>query len=161
MAIKAGDKVPSATLTRMGDKGPEPVNTDDFFKGRKVAVFAVPGAFTPTCSNQHLPGFVKSADQIRGKGVDEIACISVNDAFVMGAWGKDQNCAGKVTMLADGDGSFTKAIGMEFDLGRVGLGTRSKRYSMIVDNGVVKQFNLEENPGEAKTSGAENLLSNL
>jgi peroxiredoxin len=145
----------------MGDKGPEPVKTDDFFKGRKVAVFAVPGAFTPTCSNQHLPGFVKNADQIRGKGVDEIACISVNDAFVMGAWGKDQNCAGKVTMLADGDGSFTKAIGMEFDLGRVGLGTRSKRYSMIVDNGVVKQLNLEENPGEAKTSGAENLLASL
>jgi peroxiredoxin len=161
MAIKAGDKVPSATLTKMGASGPEPVKTEDFFKGRKVAVFAVPGAFTPTCSLQHVPGFVQNADKLKAKGVDEIACISVNDVFVMGAWGKDQKAEGKITMLADSGADFTKALGMELDLIQRGLGIRSKHYSMLVDNGVVKQFNLEENPGEAKTSSAENMLSSL
>jgi peroxiredoxin len=158
MTIKVGDRIPSATLQTMGDSGPQPVKTDDFFKGRKVALFAVPGAFTPTCSNQHLPGFVQNADKLKQKGIDEIACLSVNDAFVMGAWGKDQQCGGKVTMLADGSGQFTKALGLEFDLTERGLGVRSKRFSMIVDDGVVKQLNIEENPGEAKTSGAQHML---
>ena len=161
MAINVGDRIPSATLQMMGDKGPQPIKTDDYFKGRKVALFAVPGAFTPTCSNQHLPGFVQNADKLKQKGVDEIACVSVNDAFVMGAWGKDQQCAGKVTMLADGGGQFTKALGLEMDLTERGLGVRSKRYSMVVEDGVVRQINLEENPTEAKTSGAEHMLQSV
>ncbi|MFA7637923.1 MAG: peroxiredoxin [Parvibaculum sp.] len=161
MAINVGDKIPEATLMQLTDKGPAPVKTGDFFKGRKVVVFALPGAFTPTCSNQHLPGFVKSADDIRAKGVDEIVCLSVNDAFVMGAWGKQQGTDGKVTMLGDGNGDFTKALGLDFDGSGFGMGTRSLRYSMLVDDGVVKSLNKEQNPGEAKISGAENILSQL
>ena len=158
MTINVGDRIPSATLQMMGDKGPQPVKTDDYFKGRKVALFAVPGAFTPTCSNKHLPGFVQNADKLKQKGIDEIACVSVNDAFVMGAWGKDQQCGGKVTMLADGSGQFTKALGLDLDLTQLGLGVRSKRYSMLVEDGVVKQLNVEEAPGKVELSSAENLL---
>ncbi|MEP2829999.1 peroxiredoxin [Parvibaculum sp.] len=161
MAINVGDKVPEATLMKLTDKGPQPVKTGDFFKGRKVVVFALPGAFTPTCSNQHLPGFIKSADEFKGKGVDEIACLSVNDAFVMGAWGKQQGADGKVTMLGDGNGDFTKALGLDFDGSGFGMGTRSLRYSMLVDDGLVKSLNKEPNPGEAKVSGAETMLQQL
>lgn len=161
MAINVGDRIPEATLMQLTDKGPAPVKTSEFFKGRKVAVFALPGAFTPTCSNQHLPGFIKSADDFKAKGVDEIVCLSVNDAFVMGAWGKQQGADGKVTMLGDGNGDFTKALGLDFDGSGFGMGRRSLRYSMIVEDGVVKSLNKEANPGEAKISGAENLLSQL
>ncbi|MGB5950054.1 MAG: peroxiredoxin [Parvibaculum sp.] len=161
MAINVGDRIPDATLMKLGDKGPVPVKASDFFKGRKVVVFALPGAFTPTCSNQHLPGFIQKAGDIKSKGVDEIACISVNDAFVMGAWGKQQGAEGKVTMLGDGNGEFTKKLGLDFDGSGFGMGTRSLRYSMLVEDGVVKSLNKEANPGEAKISGAENMLSQL
>ncbi len=161
MTINVGDRIPDATLMKLGDKGPMPVKTSDYFKGRKVIVFALPGAFTPTCSNQHLPGFIQKSDVIRAKGVDEIACLSVNDAFVMGAWGKQQGAEGKVTMLGDGNGEFTKKLGLDFDGSGFGMGTRSLRYSMLVEDGVVKSLNKEPNPGEAKVSGAENILTQI
>ncbi|MDO9125429.1 MULTISPECIES: peroxiredoxin [Alphaproteobacteria] len=161
MTINVGDRIPEATLMQMTDKGPAPVKTSEYFKGRKVVVFALPGAFTPTCSNQHLPGFIKNSDTIKGKGVDEIACLSVNDAFVMGAWGKQQGADEKVTMLADGNGDFTKALGLEFDGTGFGMGVRSSRYSMLVDDGVVKSLNREPAGGKAEVSGAENILQQL
>lgn len=161
MAIKVGDRIPEATVTVMGEGGPTPVKTSELFGGKKVAMFALPGAFTPTCSNQHLPGFVQHADDFKGKGVDEIVCLSVNDAFVMDAWGKQQNATGKVTMVGDGNGELTKAMGLDFDGSGFGMGTRSLRYSMLVEDGVVKQLNQEANPGEAKTSGASTLLEQL
>lgn len=161
MAINVGDRIPEATLMKMTDKGPQPVKTGEFFKGRKVVVFALPGAFTPTCSNQHLPGFIKFSGDIKGKGVDEIVCLSVNDAFVMDAWGKQQGAGNDVTMLGDGNGDFTKALGLDFDGSGFGMGTRSLRYSMLVDDGVVKSLNKEPNPGEAKVSGAETMLQQL
>ena len=158
MTIKVGDKIPSATLMEMQDGKPTPVPTDSFFAGKKVAVFALPGAFTPTCSAKHVPGFVANYDALAAKGVKEIACISVNDAFVMGAWGKDQKSDGKVHMLADGNGDFTRAIGLEMVGTKFGMGKRSQRYSMIVDNGVVTSLNVEE-PGAFEVSSAEYLLS--
>ena len=158
MTIKAGDKIPSATLMEMQDGKPTPVKTDEFFAGKKVALFALPGAFTPTCSAKHVPGFVANYDALKAKGVSEIACLSVNDAFVMGAWGKDQKSDGKVHMLADGNGDFTRAIGLEMDGTKFGMGKRSQRYSMIVDNGVVTSLNVEE-PGTYEVSSAEYLLS--
>ena len=158
MTIKVGDKIPSATLMEMKDGKPTPVKTDDFFAGKKVALFALPGAFTPTCSAKHVPGFVSNHDALRAKGVDEIACVSVNDAFVMGAWGKDQQAGDKVHMLADGNGDFTRAVGLEMDGTKFGMGKRSQRYSMIVDNGVVKSLNVEE-PGAFDVSSAEYLMS--
>ena len=158
MTIKAGDKIPSATLMEMQDGKPTPVSTDSFFAGKKVAVFALPGAFTPTCSAKHVPGFVANYDALKAKGVSEIACISVNDAFVMGAWGKDQKSDGKVHMLADGNGDFTRAIGLEMDGTKFGMGKRSQRYSMIVDNGIVTSLNVEA-PGAFEVSSAEYLLS--
>jgi peroxiredoxin len=158
MTIKVGDKIPSATLMEMRDGKPAPVKTDDFFAGKKVALFALPGAFTPTCSAKHVPGFVNNHDALKAKGVDEIACLSVNDAFVMGAWGKDQKADGKVHMLADGNGDFTRATGLEMDGTKFGMGKRSQRYSMIVDNGVVKSLNVEE-PGAFDVSSAEFLMS--
>lgn len=161
MTIKVGDQIPDATLMQMTDKGPAPVKTSDFFKGKKVALFALPGAFTPTCSNQHLPGFIQKADAIKAKGVDAIICLSVNDAFVMDAWGKAQGADGKVLMMGDGNTEFTKNMGFDFDGSGFGLGTRSLRYSMLVEDGVVKVLNQEENPGEAKISGADNFLSQL
>lgn len=161
MTIKVGDKIPDAVLMKLTDKGPAPIKTADFFKGRKIAVFALPGAFTPTCSNQHLPGFIQKADAFKSKGVDEIVCLSVNDAFVMGAWGKQQGADDKVTMLGDGNGEFTKKLGLDFDGSGFGMGTRSLRYSMLVEDGVVKSLNQEPNPGEAKVSSAENLLAQL
>ena len=160
MTIKVGDRLPAAKFMTMGDNGPEPVASEDFFKGRRVALFAVPGAFTPTCSAKHLPGFRDQAEALKAKGVDAIACLSVNDAFVMGAWAKDQNTAGKVTLLADGSGDFTKAVGLEMDASKFGMGMRSKRYSMIVADGVVESLNLEE-PGQFEVSSADYMLAHL
>jgi peroxiredoxin len=158
MTIKIGDKIPSATLMEMVDGKPTPIPTDSFFAGKTVVLFALPGAFTPTCSAKHVPGFVANYDALKAKGVDEIACLSVNDAFVMGAWGKDQKSDGKVHMLADGNGDFTRAIGLEMDGTKFGMGKRSQRYSMIVTDGVVKSLNVEE-PGAFDVSSAEFLLS--
>jgi glutaredoxin/glutathione-dependent peroxiredoxin len=161
MTIKVGDKLPSVTLRQVTSEGPKEVTTDDFFRGKKVALFAVPGAFTPACSQRHLPGYVDKASDIKGKGVDEVACVAVNDPAVMTAWGKDQRTEGKVTMLADGSGDFVRALGLELDLTKAGLGMRSKRYSMLVDNGVVKSLNIEEQPGQVDISSAEAMLRAL
>jgi peroxiredoxin len=160
MTIKVGDKVPSGSLKEMGPEGPHEVKTDDLFAGKTVAVFAVPGAFTPTCSAKHLPGFVQRADELRGKGVDEIVCLSVNDAFVMGAWGKDQKVGEKVRMMADGSADLTKKMGLELDLNPMGLGTRSRRYSMVVKDGKVAVLNLEEG-GAYAVSDADTMLGQL
>jgi peroxiredoxin len=160
MTIKVGDRIPDVTIYMMSDQGPQAVKTGEYFKGKKVALFALPGAFTPTCSAKHLPGFIEKFPDLKGKGVDKIACLSVNDAFVMGAWGKQQNTGDKVEMLADGSGEFTKAIGMEFDLSARGLGVRSQRYSMLVDDGVVKTLNLEK-PGAFEVSDAATLLGQI
>jgi len=160
MTIKVGDKIPSATLYRMGEKGPEAVTTEQLFAGKKVALFGVPGAFTPTCSAKHVPSYMQNAAALKAKGVDTIACMAVNDAFVMGAWGKDQGTAGKVEMLADGSAELTKKMGIELDLGARGLGTRSRRFSMLVDDGVVKKLNLEEG-GAYEVSSAEALLGQI
>ena len=160
MTIELGDRIPSATLKEMGADGIEDANTDSLFKGKRVAVFAVPGAFTPTCSAQHLPGFVRNADALRAKGIDEIVCLSVNDAFVMDAWGKAHNAGGKVKMVADGNAQLTQALGFELDASGAGMGTRSRRYSMIVDDGEVKVLNVEA-AGAFEFSSAEHLLSQL
>lgn len=160
MTIEVGAKIPSVTLTRMTDDGPAPISTDEIFAGKRVVLFAVPGAFTPTCSAQHLPGFVHNADAIKAKGVDTIACLAVNDVFVMDAWGKDQNVGGAVLMLADGNGEATRALGLEFDLSGLGLGVRSQRYAMVVDDGVVKSLNLDEGGG-LEASAAERVLEKL
>lgn len=160
MAIAVGDKIPSGTLTKMTAEGPKPVSTDELFGGKKVVLFAVPGAFTPTCSAKHLPGFVEKAAAIKAKGVDTIACLSVNDVFVMDAWSKDQKTAGKVDLLADGSAAFTKQLGTVLDLTERGLGVRSRRYSMVVDNGTVTQLNLEEGGG-FEVSDADTILKQL
>ena len=160
MTIKVGDKLPSMTLTEATAEGPKPVTTDEFFKGRRVALFAVPGAFTPTCSAKHLPGFKQMAGDIKAKGVDAIACVSVNDAFVMRAWSEEQAVGEDIVMLADGNAAFTKALGLEFDASKFGMGPRSQRYSMIVDDGVVKELNVEE-AGEFRVSAADYLLAQL
>jgi peroxiredoxin len=160
MTIKAGDRLPNATFTTMGPDGPKPITTDEVFKGKKVALFAVPGAFTPTCSAKHLPGFNASAGALKGKGVDTIACVSVNDVFVMDAWSKSQNAGQNVLMLADGNGAFTQALGLELDASKFGMGTRSQRYSMIVDDGVVSALNVEQG-GEFRVSSAEHMLAEL
>jgi peroxiredoxin len=160
MTIKVGDKLPSVQLTEATAEGPKPVTTDAFFKGKKVALFAVPGAFTPTCSAKHLPGFKQQAQAIKAKGVDVLACISVNDAFVMRAWAEDQAVGDDVAMLADGSGDFARAIGLVMDGTKFGMGQRSQRYSMIVDDGVVKQLNVEE-AGEFKVSSADYLMAQL
>ncbi|MBX3593878.1 peroxiredoxin [Sphingomonas sp.] len=159
MSINVGDRVPSTTFIKPTDNGPEPVQSDEFFKGRKVALFSVPGAFTPTCSARHLPGYVDKADELKAKGVDEIACTAVNDAFVMGAWGKSAD-AGDVTMLSDGNGAFAKAVGLELDGSKFGMGTRGQRFSMLINDGVVEQLHVEA-PGEFKVSSAEYLLENM
>ena len=161
MAIATGETIPDVTVTRIGEDGPDKVRTGDFFAGRKVVLFAVPGAFTPTCHNNHMPGFVENADAIREKGIDEIAVVSVNDPFVMGAWATASNAKGKVTFLSDGNGDFASAIGMDMDMSMGGMGVRSKRYSMIVDDGKVVAVNVEDSPGEATKSGAANIMSQL
>jgi glutaredoxin/glutathione-dependent peroxiredoxin len=160
MTIQPGDRMPSMTLIKATADGPQPVVSDEFFAGRKVAIFAVPGAFTPTCSARHLPGFVEKADEIRAKGVDEIAAISVNDAFVMRAWGEQGGADGKVTMLADGNGDFAKAVGLDADFSKFGMGMRSQRWSAIVEDGVVRELNVEQ-PGAFSVSSAEFLLGQL
>ncbi len=158
MTIKVGDRLPSVTLRQVTPEGPKEITTDDFFRGRKVVLFAVPGAFTPACSQRHLPGYVDKAPQIKAKGVDEVACVAVNDAAVLGAWSRDQKSEGKVTMLADGSGDLVRAIGLELDLSKGGLGIRSQRYSMLVDNGVVKSLSVETAPGQVDVSSAEAML---
>ncbi len=159
MTIKVGDKLPQTTFVKAGAEGPEQIDSDAFFKGRRVALFSVPGAFTPTCSAKHLPGFVEKAGELKAKGIDEIACTAVNDAFVMGAWGKASGSP-DITMLADGNGAFAKAVGLEMDGSKFGMGTRAQRYSMVVDDGVVEQLNVEA-PGEFKASSAETMLAQL
>ena len=160
MTIKVGDRIPSTTLMQMKGGAPQPVKTDDLFRGRKVALFALPGAFTPTCSAKHLPSFLHHAEDLRNKGIDAIACVSVNDAFVMGAWGESQNAGDRVMMLADGNGDFTRALGLEMDATKYGMGKRSQRFSMTIDDGVVKTLNVEE-PGAFSVSSAEHMLQQL
>jgi peroxiredoxin len=167
MAIKVGDKLPDGTLMEFIEKetpgctvGPNTFQVADMTKGKRVVIFAVPGAFTPTCSAKHVPGYVGAADRIRGKRVDEIWCLAVNDAFVMGAWGRDQKTEGKVRMLADGSATYTKALGLEMDLTPRGLGVRSQRYSMLVEDGVVKAINVEQ-PGKFEVSDADTMLRSL
>jgi peroxiredoxin len=161
MAIKIGDRLPDAKFRVMSADGPAWKTTDEVCKGKKVVLFAVPGAFTPTCHKNHLPGFIQNADAIKAKGVNTIAVLSVNDAFVMDAWKKATGAEGKVDFLADGNGDFAKAIDMALDGTANGMGIRSKRYSMLVEDGVVKKLNIEEAPGKADISGAENLLKQL
>ena len=160
MTIKVGDTIPSMKLMVASADGPKEISTDDIFKGRKVVLFAVPGAFTPTCSVKHLPGFVQNAEAFKAKGVDEIACIAVNDAFVMDAWGKDQGTGDKVTMLADGAAAFAKAIGLELDLNTRGMGWRSQRYALVAENGKVTHLGVEA-PGGFEVSKAESILAVL
>lgn len=160
MTINVGDRIPQATFVKATPDGPEPVDSDAFFKGRKIAFFSVPGAFTPTCSARHLPGFVEKADEFRAKGVDEVACTAVNDAFVMQAWADQAGAADKVTMLADGNGDFAKSVGLTVDNSKFGMGTRGQRYSMIVDDGVVSELNVEE-PGAFNVSSADFMLGRL
>lgn len=160
MAIKVGDKLPEATFMEMTGDGPNPVSTNDVFAGKTVALFAVPGAFTPTCSVKHVPGYVEKAGDLAAKGVDEIVCTSVNDVFVMGAWGDDQKAGDKVRMLADGNGAFAEALGLTMDGSGFGMGQRSQRYSMIVKDGVVTELNVEDG-GEFKVSSADYMLGQL
>ena len=159
MAIQVGDKLPETTFTVMGEDGPKPVTTSEMFSGKKVALFAVPGAYTPTCSKQHMPGFVANSPEFKGRGIDMIACTSVNDIFVLTNWAKDTGAEGKITMLADGCADFAKKLGLEIDLNARGLGVRSKRYSMVVDKGVVTVLNVEEAPPQHDKSSATNLLT--
>ena len=160
MAIQVGDKVPEVTLKTMASDGIKDVKTSELFAGKRVVLFALPGAFTPTCSAKHLPGFIEQADAIRKKGIDRIVCLSVNDAFVMGAWGKAQGAGDAVMMVADGNGEFSKAVGLDFDGSGFGMGRRSQRYAMIVENGVVKKLFVEK-PMEFKVSSAESVLAAL
>jgi peroxiredoxin len=158
--IKVGDNVPDATLTEMGSDGPAPHQVADAVKGKKIAVFGLPGAFTPTCSAQHVPSYVKNYDALKAKGVDEIWCLAVNDAFVMGAWGKDQSAEGKVRMMADGSAEWTKKMGVELDLTARGMGVRCQRFSMVINDGKVEQFNME-GPGKFEVSDAETMIKQL
>ena len=160
MAIKVGDRMPSGTLKTMTKDGPKDVSTDDLFKGKKVVLFSVPGAFTPTCDAKHLPGFVQLAAQIQAKGVDTIACMAVNDVFVMNAWGKASSVGDKVVMLADGNGEYAKALGLELDASKFGMGTRGKRFALVIDDGVLESVNIEE-AGQFKVSAAEHVLGQL
>ena len=159
MANQVGDKLPDVPLTIASEDGPKPTTSGEYFQGKRVALFAVPGAFTPTCSARHLPSYVDKAEELKGKGVDEIACISVNDPFVMRAWG-DRDGSGDITMLADGNGAFADAVGLTMDGSKFGMGKRSQRYSMIVNDGVVEQLNVEA-PGEYRASSAEHMLEQL
>ena len=161
MTISIGDKLPDVQFMYMSDAGPAPLSTSEVFDGKLVALFAVPGAFTPTCSNQHFPSYVENNEALREKGVDAIICLSVNDAFVLNAWAKQQNADGKVMMLADGNGDFTQATGLVMDGTGLGMGKRSLRYSMVVRDGVVEQLNVEDNPGVATVSSAMTMLEQL
>ena len=159
MSIKVGDRMPSGKLRTMTDAGPAEIATEQLFDGKRVLLFSVPGAYTPTCSQKHLPGYIAKAAELRAKGIDAVACMAVNDVFVMSAWGKSAGADGKVQMLADGSADFAKKIGLEIDLGARGMGFRSKRYSMVVDNGVVTVLNVEEAPPSHDKSSATNMLS--
>ena len=162
MSLSAGDTLPDATLMHLGAEGPEEINLNELVAGKKVVIFAVPGAYTPTCSSAHMPSFVKNANTLKAKGVDEIICVSVNDVFVMNSWGKDMGAdAAGIHCFADGDSSFTKAIGMDFTAPPGGLIDRSKRYAMVVDDGTVTTFQAEENPGVCEVSAGENILDVL
>lgn len=159
MTIQVGDRIPEAVLTQMSDEGPQPVQTGDWFGTRKVVLFSVPGAFTPTCSAQHLPGFVEHAAAIKARGVDAIGCLAVNDVFVMNAWGKSAGAA-ELDMLADGNGEFSAALGLEMDASAYGMGTRGQRFALIANDGVVEQLFIEA-PGEFRVSAAEHVLASL
>jgi peroxiredoxin len=159
MTIKVGDRIPSVNLVKATAEGPQPIDTDSFFKARKVALFSVPGAFTPTCSARHLPGFIQHADELKAKGIDEIACTAVNDAFVLKAWAENAGAADKVTMLADGNGDFARALGLDLDASKFGMGQRGQRFSLIAEDGVVTQLNIEE-PGAFNVSSADYMLEN-
>jgi peroxiredoxin len=160
MTITVGDRIPQSSFVKATEVGNEKVDTEAYFADRRIALFSVPGAFTPTCSAKHLPGFVEKADELKAKGIDEIACVAVNDPFVMVAWGKQGEVAGKVTMLSDGNADFAKALGLDADMSGFGMGTRSKRFSMLVNDGVVEQLNVEA-PGEFRVSTAEYMLETL
>jgi len=160
MTISVGDRIPDMPLTKATAEGPQPIQAGAYFAGRKIALFAVPGAFTPTCSARHLPGYVEKAGELKAKGVDEVAALSVNDAFVMGAWGQQGGAEGKVTMLADGNGDFVEALGLAADFSKFGMGKRSQRWSAIVDDGVVTALNVED-PGAFRVSSAEYMLDQL
>ena len=159
MTIQVGDKLPDVQLTKATADGPEAVQSSDYFKGKKVALFSVPGAYTPTCSARHLPGYVEKADELKAKGVDEIACTAVNDAFVLGAWNNDSGSS-DITMLADGNGNFAEALGLTMDGSGFGMGKRGQRFSMIVDDGTVTELNVEE-PGDFSVSSADHMLGQL
>ncbi len=161
MTIKVGDRIPEITLLAMGENGPEPVSTGDYFKGRRVVLFAIPGAFTPTCQARHIPSYLENLDALKEKGVDAVACTAVNDVFVMDAQAEAAGAKGRIDFLADGNGDLARALGLEIDLSEVGLGRRSARYAMIVEDGVVKALFVEENPGEMTVSSAENVLKAL
>jgi glutaredoxin/glutathione-dependent peroxiredoxin len=161
MPVKVGDRLPEAKFRVMGPDGPAVKTTADVFKGKKVVLFAVPGAFTPTCNNNHLPGFLKNADAFKGKGVDTIAVTGVNDVFVFDAWKKATGAGSKIEFLSDGNADFAKALDLHLDASGAGLGTRSKRYAMLVEDGVIKQLNVEDAPGKAEVSGADNLLKQI
>ena len=160
MAIKTGERMPSGVLKTMTPEGPRDITTDELLKGKKVVLFSVPGAFTPTCDAKHLPGFVQLADQLRAKGVDLVACLAVNDVFVMNAWGKASGAGEKVLMLADGNGEYSKALGLELDARAFGMGLRGQRFALVLDDGVVKHVNVEA-PGQFKVSAAEYVLAQL
>ncbi len=161
MTIKVGDRIPKASFSVMTPQGPAVRTTDEVFKGRKVVLIGVPGAFTPTCSNLHLPGFVERADAFKAKNIDEVAVTSVNDVFVMTAWAKDTGAADGISFLADGSGDFARALGLTLDLSERGLGVRSQRYSMLVEDGVIRKLNIEASPGKADASSAETLLNQI
>lgn len=161
MTIEIGDKIPAATLMHLTDAGPTPITTQELLGGKTVALFALPGAFTPTCSNQHVPGYIDKSEDLRAKGVDSIVCLSVNDAFVMGAWGRHLGADGKVMMVGDGNCELTDKLGLDMDGSGFGMGRRSLRYSMLIRDGVVETLNVEENPGQAVASGAETMLGQL
>lgn len=160
MTIAVGDKIPAATLMRMVDGAPSPIATEELFSGKTVVMFALPGAFTPTCSAKHLPGFVQMADAIKDKGVDSIVCMSVNDVFVMNAWGKDQHVDDKVVLVADGNADFTKRLGLELDATKFGMGLRSQRFALVAKDGTVTQLHIEQ-PGEFRVSSADHVLASL
>ena len=160
MSINVGDRIPNTTFMKATSDGPERIDSEDFFRGRRVALFSVPGAFTPTCSARHLPGFVEKADELKAKGVDEIACTAVNDAFVMQAWAEGAGAAEKITMLSDGNGDFAHALGLTMDGSKFGMGVRGQRFSMIVNDGVIEQLNIEE-PGTFNVSSADYMIERL
>jgi glutaredoxin/glutathione-dependent peroxiredoxin len=160
MTIKVGDRMPEGKFKTMTENGPRDLSSSDLFNGKKVVLFSVPGAFTPTCDAKHLPGYLTQFDALKGKGIDTIACMAVNDVFVMSAWGKSSNVGAKVLMLADGNGDYSRALGLELDAKGAGMGLRGQRFAILVDNGVAKQVNVEA-PGQFKVSAAEHVLSQL